>query len=236
MKKFFITMMMLLSLTLTSQMAAQKHRHSARTTAVAPVTTQDTTGIEAFSDTTGIAEEDSLGTQQNVHYQVSMSSDFDRIMNEIDWGDVTGMIMIICVVAIMFLLSPILIIAVIFYFVNKGRKDKLKLAQMALQNGQPIPEPLIHERPTIYSRNAYRSGIKQVFLGLGLMIFLGLIIGKLGWGIGALVFFIGLGKIVIALVEKTSEKKTYTFTPRQTPPPTVDKENTTTTSNDKVEE
>ena len=33
-----------------------------------------------------------------------------------------------------------------------------------------------------------------MFTGVGLAIFLGLIIGKVGIGIGALVFFIGLGK------------------------------------------
>ena len=33
-----------------------------------------------------------------------------------------------------------------------------------------------------------------MFVGVGLAIFLGIIIGKIGIGIGALVFFIGLGK------------------------------------------
>ena len=46
-----------------------------------------------------------------------------------------------------------------------------------------------------------------------------LIIGKLGWGIGALVFFIGLGKLIIALIENNSRSsRNYTYTPRQTPP------------------
>ena len=37
-----------------------------------------------------------------------------------------------------------------------------------------------------------------MFTGVGLAIFLGIIIGKIGIGIGALVFFIGLGKWFIA--------------------------------------
>ena len=37
-----------------------------------------------------------------------------------------------------------------------------------------------------------------MFTGVGLAIFLGIILGDLGVGIGALVFFIGLGKYVIA--------------------------------------
>ena len=37
-----------------------------------------------------------------------------------------------------------------------------------------------------------------MFTGVGLAIFLGIIIGNLGIGIGALVFFIGLGKWYVA--------------------------------------
>ena len=44
----------------------------------------------------------------------------------------------------------------------------------------------------------YQSGMRQMFTGVGLAIFLGIIIGKIGFGIGALVFFIGLGKWFIA--------------------------------------
>jgi hypothetical protein len=43
-----------------------------------------------------------------------------------------------------------------------------------------------------------------VCLGVGLMFFLGYTAGKIGVGIGLLVFFIGLGKIIIA---KTAERK-----------------------------
>jgi hypothetical protein len=37
-----------------------------------------------------------------------------------------------------------------------------------------------------------------MFTGVGLAIFLGIVAGKVGFGIGALVFFIGLGKWFIA--------------------------------------
>jgi hypothetical protein len=37
-----------------------------------------------------------------------------------------------------------------------------------------------------------------MFTGVGLAIFLGFVAGKIGFGIGALVFFIGLGKWYIA--------------------------------------
>ena len=239
MKQYLIAIAMLLTLATTTQAAAQKHRHSAATTAtvaqtqpMSPATT-DTVGIEAYSDTTSVAD-DSLSYHQTGSYNVSVTTPVDNLLSSIDGDDIAGMFFVLCIVTIMFLLAPVLIIAAIFYFINKSRKDKLKLAQMAIQNGQPVPEPLILETP-ISPNIAYRSGIKQIFLGIGLMVFLGFLIGKLGFGIGALVFFIGLGKLVIALIDKSSEKKTYTYTPRQTPPPPVNHDTETTSSNEIVE-
>jgi hypothetical protein len=100
---------------------------------------------------------------------------------------------------IIILLAPLLIIIVIFYFVNKNRKERYKLAQMAIQNGQPIPDDILKNQVTSASQsNDYQTGIRQMFLGVGLAIFLGIVAGKIGFGIGALVFFIGLGKWFIA--------------------------------------
>lgn len=233
MKQYLIAIAMLLTLATTTQAAAQKHRHSATTTATAPVAAADTAGIEAFSDTTSVAD-DSLSYHQTGSYNVSVTTPVDNLLSSIDGGDLAGMFFALCAISIMFLLAPVLIIAAIFYFINKGRKDKLRLAQMAIQSGQPVPDNLIRETP-IAPNAGYRSGIKQVFLGVGLMVFLGFLLGKFGFGIGALVFFIGLGKLVIALIDKSSEKKTYTYTPRQTPPPPVNHDTETTSSNEIVE-
>jgi len=65
---------------------------------------------------------------------------------------------------------------------------------MAIQNGQPIPNEVLNNTKNAVINDDYQAGIRQMCVGAGLAIFLGLIIGDLGWGIGALVFFIGLGK------------------------------------------
>jgi hypothetical protein len=105
---------------------------------------------------------------------------------------------VVVFLAIFFLL-PLLIIFVIIYFVNKNRKERYKLAQMAIQNGQPIPDDILKNQVASTSKSGdYQTGIRQMFLGVGLAIFLGIVAGKIGFGIGALVFFIGLGKWFIA--------------------------------------
>ena len=88
----------------------------------------------------------------------------------------------------------------VFYFVNKNRKERYKLAQMAIQNGQPIPDEVLKGQTpnTKEESNECTAGLRQIFLGIGLAIFLGIVAGKIGFGIGALVFCIGLGKVVIA--------------------------------------
>ena len=56
-----------------------------------------------------------------------MSPDVNEILNGIEWNSIAGMVMVLCIVAIMFLLSPILIIAVIFYFINKSKKPLIRI-------------------------------------------------------------------------------------------------------------
>jgi len=104
----------------------------------------------------------------------------------------------IVAIIVIFLLAPLLIIIAIFYFVNRNRKERYKLAQMAIQNGQPIPDEILKDNDGNFLTSEYQAGIRQMFVGVGLAIFLGIIIGKLGIGIGALVFFIGLGKWFVA--------------------------------------
>ena len=69
---------------------------------------------------------------------------------------------------------------------------------MAMEKGQPIPDELLKERVAQIDDDEYQKGLRQMFTGIGLAIFLGIVAGKVGFGIGALVFFIGLGKWFIA--------------------------------------
>ena len=73
---------------------------------------------------------------------------------------------------------------------------------MAMQQGQPIPQELLKEQEES-DNELWQKGIRQVFLGIGLMIFLGYVVGEIGVGIGILVALIGAGKLFIV---KTSRK------------------------------
>ena len=200
MKQLLITIAMVLALGMNVEAAAQKHRHTPRTEQVDSTKTKD--AVEAFSDTTAIADdaEDDSYVTRSVTYSSKDAQELKEVMETMGGFFEPWVAVSIVSIIVIFLLAPLLIILVVFYFVNNNRKERYKLAQMAIQNGQPIPDEVLKgQTPSAVSESSdYSAGLRQIFLGIGLAIFLGIVAGKIGFGIGALVFFIGLGKVVIA--------------------------------------
>jgi len=201
MKQLLIAIALVLSLSMNADAAAQKHRHTPRTEQV-DSTKNNQNAIEAFSDTTATADdaEDEYSYRSGTTYSKGDVEEAKEIIDSLGGLVSSGMIVGIVAIVVIFLLAPLLIIFLIFYFVNKNRRERYKLAQMAMQNGQPIPDDVLkgNQNLAAIDANDYTSGLRQIFLGIGLAIFLGIVAGKIGFGIGALVFFIGLGKVVIA--------------------------------------
>jgi uncharacterized membrane protein len=158
--------------------------------------------IEAFSDTTAVSSTSDAADEDEQQVIQYSTEDARGILHEIFSGlddtAIAGMIFAAFVLFLLFVLAPILIICAVFYFINRNRKDRIKLAQMAMEKGQPIPEDLLKEKVHNVDRADYQTGLRQMFTGVGLAIFLGIVVGDIGFGIGALVFFIGLGKWYIA--------------------------------------
>lgn len=206
MKKVIFTMALLLTLSMGMQAAGQKHRHTPRKELV------DSTNngvIEAFSDTTTsdtaksgkakvtITTSTSPWSTNTTTYEIdddSFGSMISHAFGDMRSKDIAGMFFVLCVLLIIFVLAPVFIIIALFYFINKNRKEKMRLAQMAMQQGQPIPNQLLNDQKDDYG-DEYQKGMRQCFIGVGLMVFLGFAAGHVGFGIGALVFCIGLGKV-----------------------------------------
>lgn len=103
--------------------------------------------------------------------------------------------MIIAIVAIIFIFGlPALLIFIIFYFRYKNRKAKYRLAEMAMEKGQQLPPEFFEHTET---KDLRSRGIKNIFLGLGLFIFLWAILDFGIACIGLLVMFTGFGQIII---------------------------------------
>jgi len=210
MKKLLITMTMLLTLGMGTQAVAQKHRHTPQAELV---DSTNTDAVEVYSDTTSmdtasskvkskvtVTTRTSPWTSYTRTYEADdedFGSMISHIFTDMSGNEMAGVILTLGILFILFVLAPVLIIIAIFYFINKNRREKMKLAQMAMQQGQPIPENLLDQKDGNVT-DEYQSGLRQCFVGVGLMIFLGLTAEEVGFGIGALVFCIGLGKIVSA--------------------------------------
>lgn len=206
MKNYLIALTLLLALGASAPAAAQTQKTRQQHELVD--STKQHAGLEAFSDTTDNSDayEDSIiasstGKHINIEWDGEDAHGFlSDMFRSMGADDIAGMFFVLCVLFIIFVLSPLVIFGLLLFFIFRNRRQKMKLAQMAMQNGQPIPDQLLNERPspTEDDQETYKSGMRQLFLGIGLMIFLGIVIGKLGVGIGALVFFMGVGKVLIA--------------------------------------
>ena len=201
MKKYLLAIAMVLTLSMNADAAAQKHRHSPRTEQV-DSTKNNRDAIEAFSDTTAVAGDSIDAYSNSRHVSIYADDDAEGFMEQMfgsmDGKAFTGVLIVLGTLFILFVLFPIIIIIAVIYFINRNRKDRIKLAQMAMEKGQPIPDELLKEKQASWDRSDYQTGLRQMFTGVGLAIFLGIVAGKVGFGIGALVFFIGLGKWFIA--------------------------------------
>lgn len=104
---------------------------------------------------------------------------------------------IISVTAIVFVFGlPLLIVFTVFFFNYKNRKAKYRLAEQALASGQPLPEDFFKNAEK--SGDIRSKGINNIFIGIGLFIFLWAITGEFGIGcIGLLIMFTGFGQLVI---------------------------------------
>ena len=208
MKKGLLTLAMLLALNMGVQAAGQKHRHTPQQEELVDSTSKD--AVEAYSDTTSAqtthtySHNGKLTVSTPWHSKTyDVSDKVDDWLDSLSGKDLAGMFFVLCVLLIIFVLAPVLIIIALFYFINKNRKQKMKLAQMAMQQGQPIPDQLLDDKPLDVD-DEYQKGMRQCFVGVGLMIFLGYAAGQVGFGIGALVFCIGLGKV---FASRTAQKR-----------------------------
>ena len=118
-----------------------------------------------------------------------------------DWGfDLDGKTSetIISVTAIVFIFGlPLLIVFTVFFFNYKNRKAKYRLAEQALSSGQQLPEDFFKNAEK--TEDIRTKGIKNIFIGVGLFIFLWAITDEFSIGcIGLLVMFTGIGQWIIS--------------------------------------
>lgn len=169
-----------------------------RDTVVNGKTVTDTLSIMTY---VGSSESDDSAGEGRTHRSNGMEWDgfsFDHTTSKT----------IIAVTAIVFIFGlPLFIIFVIFFFRYKNRRAKYRLAEQALASGQQLPENFFKE---VATRDIRSKGINNIFVGIGLFIFLWAITGEFGLGcIGLLVMFTGFGQVVIYYTQQERDEKSH---------------------------
>ena len=213
MKKYILALS-LAALTAVPQLSMAQTK-PATTITVAVTDSLPADEVEAYSDTTGVANDaDSTVTavtSSSKSYSYHFDADDDdfvdmmfKLWNEPDArGALAGGIIVLGILFILFVLAPLAVLGLLLFFIYKNRKQKMRLAEEAMKHGQPIPDQLFTEQKALPEKSDLRTrGIRQTCLGVGLMIFLGNTAGEIGFGVGALVTAIGVGNLLIARKEQ----------------------------------
>lgn len=194
MKRILIALMAGMMLAATTPATAKRHYAGKQATAITAsgkykAKSDSAMAAVAYSDTTD-TDADDYDVDENDSTYINTVLPWQKEMR----GMMNDALMPIAVVFIMFFMAPVVIIGLIVYLIIKSRNQKLRLAELAIQNGQPIPEFLKKKE----EETPETKGIKCMFIGCGLFIAL-LIMGlKSISGFGLLVMFIGCGQFVIA--------------------------------------
>lgn len=167
-----------------------------RDTVINGETVTDTLSVMTYEN--GAGNEDTSGEWKNHHSSGMNWSGFDL-------GSKTAET-VVTVTAIVFIFGlPPLVIFVIFFFRYKNRKAKYRLAEQALASGQQLPENFFKEAA---AKDIRSKGINNIFVGIGLFIFLWALTGEFGLGcIGLLVMFTGFGQLVIFYSQQKKDEE-----------------------------
>ena len=208
MKKTILSLALLLVVGGTLPTYAQRHRHTSRTTAVAQTqqssakassaNQQDADELVAYSDTTSV---DTSATAQTADDDESDIASPHAGFLDIDLGTETlagGMItLVIGLFILLFLFLPFVFLFLIMRYIIRRHNDRVRLAEKAMESGYPLNDeqmPLSRKSPEY----VWRRGVRNVSIGVGVMLFLWFLGAQPLMGIGALMACIGLGQMFMA--------------------------------------
>ena len=200
MKKYLIAITMLLTFAMGQTATAQSKSPKATEKLVDSAKKGD--ALEAYSDTTDVAYDSTVVSRRHrIGGYVDGSGIVNDIFGNIGVEGMWGMTFVLMVLVIIFVIAPVIILALLFFFLYKNRKQKMKMAEMAMKQGQPIPDELLVDHKET-DDELWQKGLRQTFLGVGLLAFFGYVGSTLGIGVGILVTVIGLGKLAIVKTSK----------------------------------
>lgn len=202
-------------ITLSPVMAQGKHRHHAAIEQKADAHDDKDENV-AYSDTTSTAFGNAADTDvadddadDSAGYTYTLSPNqlnMDHFDNPLaffvalfgaGFGGIMLALLILLVILLVFL-SPLIVVYLIYRLLKSLHNDKVRLTEKAIASGRPIAKS---SSTTVYGstdQELWNKGVKNVALGLGLIMLFGFWGAYALCGIGALIMCLGIGKMVIA--------------------------------------
>ncbi len=210
MKRIFIALAILATTCFPSDAVSQKlHRHDSVTVSQSTAP-DDTTGIAAYSDTTSVdtaAYDEPADDEFYSERMLDKVTDPFRLIAFLTSSGIGGVLVAIFFVLLCLLVvfSPVILLAVILYFVFRRKKESYRVAEKAMETGNPIPGDLVKNR-TADNDALWMKGIKTISIGVGIFVLGSFFMNKdFIAGVGALIAIYGAGQAVIA---RTTGKRT----------------------------
>ncbi|MGI6232582.1 MAG: DUF6249 domain-containing protein [Prevotella sp.] len=213
MKKIIFTLALLCALSGQAAGVQPKHRAHQKTEQVDQNVNQkaddntdadnNSEGIEAYSDTTYVdtTDIDSAYSPQ-VYIQPTddedMTDDAKFLSKFFDamGSPVKGLfIFMLFATCIIFLLAPVIIVALILRYLIKRHNSKVQLAEQAIASGQPLPHETV---PSWSIEGKWQKGVRNVAIGVGLALMFLIMGAEEIAGVGLLIACIGGGQMYTA--------------------------------------
>ena len=202
-------------ITLSPVMAQGKHRHHAAIEQKADAQDDKDENV-AYSDTTStafgnaadtdVADDDDNDTAGYTYTMSSNPLNMDHFDNPFAFfvalfgagiGGIVLALFILLIILLVFL-SPLIVVYIIYRFLKRLYSDKVRLAEKAIASGSPMAKSASTTVMGSADQELWSKGVKNVALGLGLIMLFGFWGAQALCGIGALIMCLGIGKMVIA--------------------------------------
>ncbi len=214
-------------ITLSPVMAQGKHRHHAAIEQKADAQDDKDENV-AYSDTTStafgnaadtdVADDDDNDTAGYTYTMSSNPLNMDHFDNPFaffvalfgaGFGGIVLALFILLIILLVFL-SPLIVVYIIYRFLKRLYSDKVRLAEKAIASGSPMAKSASTTVMGSADQELWSKGVKNVALGLGLIILFAFWGAQALCGIGALIMCLGIGKMVIARTNvKVETTETY---------------------------
>lgn len=199
MKKAILALALIMSIGVTQvswSSSAPKHRYHADKTETVEAYS-DTTSIDTTSATDTMDDDDDDAATYHSKYSLRNYDDpFDFFGSVFGEGALGFIIIFVILISLAFVFAPLIALILLFRYLLRRHKDRIKLAEMAMEKGVNVPE---RERPIDKQSNEYlqKRGLRNAFLGAGTLAMFSIWNSEFLAGIGALILFYGLGQTVI---------------------------------------